>query len=222
MTTDSLKIEDYELLSKKIYRILKSRIIKGTIKPGEKLLDNKLAKQMGISRTPVREAILQLAAEGFVKINPNQKIIANDISFKDLMEVLQIHSALESLAARLLAPLVTEDIIKQLETINKNTETWVSEQNAAAFTTESEKFHTTILNACGNNRLVQIRKNLSEQIYRFREISLNIPGRLKSALIEHIAITKALKDKNAGRASELSMKHVDNAIKNLTSLEDEL
>ncbi len=139
MTTDSLKIEDYELLSKKIYRILKSRIIKGTIKPGEKLLDNKLAKQMGISRTPVRETIRQLAAEGFVKINPNQKIIANDISFKDLMEVLQIHSALESLAARLLAPLVTEDIIKQLETINKNTETWVSEQNAAAFTTESEK-----------------------------------------------------------------------------------
>lgn len=213
---DSLKIEGYELLSKKIYRILKSQIIKGVIKPGEKLLENKLAEQMGISRTPVREAIRQLAAEGFVKINPNQGIIVNNISLKDLMEVLQIHSALESLAARLLAPLITEDVIKQLETFNKNMEKWVSEKNVAAFATESDKFHSTILNACGNSRLVQIRKNLSEQIYRFREISLNIPGRLKSALKEHIAITNALKDKNADRASTLSMQHINNVIKNIS------
>ena len=219
---DFLKIEGYELLSKKIYRILKSQIIKGTIKPGEKLLENKLAEKMGISRTPVREAIRQLAAEGFVKINPNQGIVVNDISFKDLMEVLQIRGALESLAARLLVPLITEEIVKELETCNKNMEKWALEQNVAAFARESDKFHSTILDTCGNSRLIQIRKNLSEQIYRFRKISLSIPGRLKSALKEHVTITEAIKNKNADRASELSVKHIDSVIKNIISQEDEL
>ena len=64
------KIKDYDLLSTKVYRILKSSIIKGNFKPGEKLLESKIAEQLGVSRTPVREAIQKIAAEGFVKAEP--------------------------------------------------------------------------------------------------------------------------------------------------------
>ena len=69
-----LKIEGYELLSQKVYHLLKTEIVKGTLKPGDKLLEEKIATQMGISRTPIREALRELVAEGFVKMNPNQGI----------------------------------------------------------------------------------------------------------------------------------------------------
>jgi len=94
------ELEDYELLGKKVYRVLKSRIIKGSFEPGGKLFEGKIAKQLGVSRTPVREAMQKLVAEGFVKTIPNQAIIVNDISIKDLREVLQIRGVLEGLAAR--------------------------------------------------------------------------------------------------------------------------
>ena len=215
------ELDDYELLGKKVYRVLKSRIIKGSFKPGDKLFESRIAKQLGVSRTPVREALRGLAAEGFVKMNPNQAIIVNDISIKDLLEVLQIRGILEGLAARLAAPLITEEKIKVLETCNENMEKFIIKNNVLAFGKESNKFHELILGVCGNGRLAQIRKNLADQIYRFRNISLHIPGRLESALIEHREITEALKQGDADKADALSKTHIANVLKNILSHKDE-
>ena len=88
-----LKIEGYELLNQKVYRVLKEAIIKGFLEPGTKLLENKIATQMGVSRTPVREAIRKLAAEGLIKIAPNQTLIVTEVSLEDVKEVLQIRGA---------------------------------------------------------------------------------------------------------------------------------
>ena len=214
------EIDDYELLGKKVYRILKSRIIKGLFKPGDKLFESRIAKQLGVSRTPVREALRQLAAAGFVKMNPNQVIIVNDFSIKDLREVLQIRGVLEGLAARLAVPLITEEKINELEACNDNMEKLVAKNNILAFGRESNKFHELILDVCGNDRLAQIRKNLADQISRFRNISLHIPGRLESALIEHRKITEALKQRDADKADTLSKMHIENVLKNI--LADEI
>ena len=148
------EISDYELLSKKVYRVLKSKIIKGSFKPGDKLLESRIANQLGVSRTPVREALRQLAAAGFVKMNPNQAIIVNDISIKDLREVLQIRGVVEGLAARLAIPLITKEKIKVLETCNENMKKLIGQNNVIAFGKESNKFHSVILEVYGNNRLV--------------------------------------------------------------------
>jgi len=215
------KIEGYDLLSKKVYKILKKEIIKGSFKPGTKLPESRIAKQLGVSRTPVREALRELAAEGFVKMNPNQAIIVKNISIKDLLEVLQIRGVLEGLAARLAAPLITEEKIKVLETCNENMEKFIIKNNVLAFGKESNKFHELILDVCGNDRLTQIRKNLADQIYRFRNISLHIPGRLESALIEHREITEALKQGDADKADALSKTHIANVLKNILSHKDE-
>jgi len=88
-----LKIKGYELLNQKVYRVLKEAIIKGFLEPGTKLLENKIATQMGVSRTPVREAIRKLAAEGLIKIAPNQTLIVTEVSLEDVKEVLQIRGA---------------------------------------------------------------------------------------------------------------------------------
>jgi len=177
------------------------------------LSEGKIAEQMGISRTPVREAMRELEAAGFVKMNPNQAIIVNDISTKGLREVLQIRRVLEGLAVSL----ITEEKIKELETCNENMEKFISQNNITDFVEESNKFHELILDICGNDRLAQIQKNLADQIYRFRNISLHIPGRLKSALIEHRKITEALKQKDADKAGALSKTYIANVLKNILS-----
>ncbi|MBA7555416.1 HTH-type transcriptional repressor RspR [subsurface metagenome] len=214
-------ISDYELLSKKVYRVLKSKIIKGSFEPGDKLLENRISKQLGVSRTPVREALRQLAAAGFVKMIPNQAIIVNDISIKDLREVLQIRGVLEGLAAWLAAFLITKEKIKVLETCNENMEKLIGQNNIIAFVKESNKFHSVILEICENNRLIQIRENLADQVYKYRNISLHIPGRLESALKEHKEITEALKQGNADKADALSKTHIANVLKNILSHKDE-
>jgi len=215
-----LKINDYELLGKRVYRILKSKIINGLFKPGDKLLESRIANQLGVSRTPVREALRQLAAAGFVKMNPNQAIIVSNISIKDLREVMQIRGVLEGLAARLATPLITEKKIKVLETCNEKMEKFISKNNVFAFGEESNKFHSVILEVCGNYRLIQIRENLAEQIYKYRNVSLHILGRPESALKEHKEITEALKQGDADKADTLSKKHIVNVLINIISNED--
>lgn len=210
-----LKIEGYELLSQKVYRILKTEIVKRYLKPGTKLLEVKIAKQMGVSRTPIREAIRELAAEGFVKIIPNQGVIVSIASIEDTQEVLQIRSVLEGLAARLATKVINGEEIKELEKYIEQMEYYANKDNALAFSKIDVEFHELILNICGNNRLIQIRKNLSDQAHRYRIRSLSIPGRLKHSLKEHQEIVKALKRKDSEQAGRLSQKHIENVIENI-------
>ncbi len=212
---DILKIEGYELLSQKVYRALKTEIIKGSLKPGTKLSEGKIAEQMGVSRTPVREALKELAAEGFVKMNPNQAVVVSNASVEDVQEVLQIRGVLEGLAARLATKMISEEEIKELEKYQKQMEYYTKKDDVLAFSEMDAEFHELILNVCGNNRLIQIRKNLSDQAHRYRIRSLSVPGRLKYSLKEHQEIVEALKRKNAEQADRLSQKHIENVLANI-------
>ena len=212
---NNLKIEGYELLSQKVYRALKTEIIKGSLKPGTKLSEGKIAEQMGVSRTPVREALKELAAEGFVKMNPNQAVVVSNASVEDVQEVLQIRGVLEGLAARLATKMISEEEIKELEKYQKQMEYYTKKDDVLEFSEMDAEFHVLILNICGNNRLIQIRKNLSDQAHRYRIRSLSVPGRLKYSLKEHQEIVEALKRKNAEQADRLSQKHIENVLANI-------
>jgi len=215
------KIEGYELLSKKVYQVLKAEIIKGSLKPGTKLLEGKIAEQMGVSRTPVREALKELAAEGFAKMTPNQGIVINNISIEDLQEVLQIRVVLEGLAARLAAKMIKEKEIKELEKILRKMEYYTKKGDILDFSRRATEFHALVVNACGNNKLIQIRKNLYDQAHRYRMGSLNNPGRLKYSLEEHRKIVEALKRKDSEQADRLSQKHIENVLENILSHEED-
>jgi len=217
---NNLKIEGYELLSQKVYRALKTEIIKGSLKPGTKLSEGKIAEQMGVSRTPVREALKELAAEGFVKMNPNQAVAVSNASVKDVQEVLQIRGVLEGLAARLATKTINEEEIKELEKYQKRMEQYTNKDDVLAFSEMDAEFHELILNICGNNRLIQIRKNLSDQAHRYRIRSLSVPGRLKYSLKEHQEIVEALKRKDAEQADRLSQKHIENVLANILAHKD--
>jgi len=158
-----LKLEGYDLLSKKVYRILKKEIIKGSFKPGDKVLEGKIAEQMGISRTPVREAIRGLAAEGFVVLSPNQGVVVRSVSAENIREVLQIHSALEGLAARLSCEVTNEEDLKELENYVNKMEKLVEKKDLLTYSEVDLKFHELIVNICRNKRLIQMRRNISDQ-----------------------------------------------------------
>jgi len=212
------KINDYELLSKKVYRILKTRIIKGNLKPGGKILEVNIAKQLGVSRTPVREALRELAAEGFVKMEPNLGMVVIDFSLEELKEVLQTRKILEGFAASVAVEKITQEEIKKLEKITEKMSTIISKPkfDVVAYSNLNAEFHNLILNICGNKCLMKICNNLSSSDHRFRIRSLRSNlGRLKHSLKEHQGIIEALKMKNAEQADRLSQKHIENVLANI-------
>jgi len=182
------EINDYELLSKKVYHILKARIIKGDLAQGGKLFE---------------------AKKGVVVIN---------VSIEDLQEVLRIRRVLEGLAASIAAEKISPKEITKLEEIIKKMSTNISKPkpDVAAYSELNAEFHNLILNACGNRRLMKICNDLSSSDHRFRIRSLrNNPGRLKYSLKEHQDIVGALKRKDADQAEKLSRIHIDNVLKNI-------
>jgi len=210
-----LKIEGYELLSQKVYRVLKTEIVKGAIKPGTKLLEGKIAEQMGISRTPVREALRELSVEGFVTITPNHGMIVNQASIKDIQEVLQIRGVLEGLAAKLAIRVIKKKEIKELGKIIEEMDRYAREKNISAFSGCSQKFQEIILDISGNSQLIKTRNNVCGKAHRYRIISLSSPKRLKYSFEEHRAIFEAIREKNPDKAEKLCQLHTDNVFKNI-------
>jgi len=198
---ENFKIEGYELLSQKVYHLLKTEIVKGFLGPGTKLLENKLAEEMQVSRTPIREAMRKLAAKGLVKKAPNQTIIVVDVSLEDIKEVLQIRGVLEGLAARIAAKKINRQEIDKLEKIVAKMYFYTTKKDLLSYCKADDKFHELILNICGNKWIIKMRNNLANFIYRYRIKSLNVPGRAKNCVKEHRKI--------------LSQIHMENTIINI-------
>ena len=212
---NTLKIEGYELLSQKVYRVLKTEIVKGFLEPGTKLLENKIAEEMHVSRTPVREAMQKLVAEGFVKTTPNQTLIVTEVSLEDVKDVLQIREVLEGLAARIAAKKITRQEIDELKEIVTKMGLYVTKKDLTSYCKVDDEFHNLILNVCGNKWIIQIRDNLGSFIYRFRIKSLSVPGRLRCSLEEHQKIMESLQKHNSEEADKLSQIHMENTVINI-------
>ena len=212
---NNLKIEGYELLNQKVYRVLKEAIIKGFLEPGTKLLENKIAEEMHVSRTPVREAMQKLVAEGFVKTTPNQTMVVTEVSPEDAKEVLQIRGVLEGLAARVTAKKINGQEVDELEKIIAQMSLYITKKDLLSYCKVDDEFHDIILSICGNKRIIQIRDNLSSFIYRFRIKSLSVPGRLKCSFEEHRKIMESLKKHNSEEADKLSQIHMENTVINI-------
>jgi len=210
-----LKVEGYELLSQKVYRILKSEIIEGNLKQGTKLSECKIAKLMGISRTPVREALRELTANGFVKMNTNHGAVVTSLSHNDLIEVYQIRGVLEGFAARLASKKISREEIRELDSITKQMAVYAYKNDVLGFSEMDAEFHDLIVSICGNKRLVQIHNNLNEHVHRFRIRSLSVTGRLKCSLNEHLKIAEAIKKKDLEQADKLSQIHMNDVLSNI-------
>jgi len=210
-----IALENYRPLREIVFETLREAIITGVLKPGERLMEVQLAEEMGVSRTPVREAIRKLELENFVVMVPRKGAYVADISTKDIVDVFEIRAALETLAAGLAAERITDEELEELQRILVlNAESKTLEE----LVTVDTKFHDVLYRASRNERLVQIISNLREQIQRFRSTTLATPGRMKNTLEEHKRIVDAVSERNVALAQRLAQEHIENAENSMLEL----
>lgn len=205
-----LKVESYQPLRDVIFETLRKAIINGEIKPGERLMEVAIAEQMGVSRTPVREAIRRLEAEGLVTMVPRKGTHVSELSAKDIIDVLEVRSVLDKLATSLAAKRMKPQQLRALESIHKQFVSCVEKENIEGAVKKDIEFHDAIYAASGNSRLIGVLSTLKEHIYRFRVIYLRDMNIAEYVEQEHEEILNALREGNDKLAGELSEKHIKN------------
>ncbi|WP_407305918.1 GntR family transcriptional regulator [Desulfosporosinus sp. SB140] len=200
-------LDGYKPLREIVFESMREAILTGVLEPGERLMEIQLAEEMGVSRTPVREAIRKLELENFVVMIPRKGAYVAGVSLKDVADVFEIRSALEGLAAGLAAERVTDEELEQMEQalFYRANE---GDLNLEQIVERDTDFHALVYKASRNERLIQILANLREQIQRFRSTSLAVPGRNKLAIEEHRMIVEALRNHNSEEAQALAMAHI--------------
>jgi DNA-binding GntR family transcriptional regulator len=206
-----IRLDNYKPLREMVFESLREAIIQGRLKPGERMMEIQLADEMGVSRTPIREAIRKLELEGFVVMVPRKGAYVSGISVKDIVDVFEVRAALEALAAGLAAERITPDEQEELERSLVAISEVSSKADINAIVETDTNFHELIYKASRNERLFQIVIHLKEQIQRFRTTSLSQPGRSKDALEEHRKMVEAISDRNVELAQALAREHIENA-----------
>jgi len=210
-----IKLENYELLNQKAYRVLKRAIIRGELTPNSKLILSEIAKSLGISNTPVREAINKLASDGLVKIIPNKGIVVKEINIDDFQEILQVRAFLDGLIAKLSAEKITDKEIGNMMEIIVKMEDCVKEDDRLTYNDLDVKFHDFLLTIAGNNALKEIYNNLIVHGHRFRLRSLKIPDRMGKSLKEHLKIALRVKERNPDEANRASQEHIESILRSI-------
>ncbi|OUM93945.1 MAG: GntR family transcriptional regulator [Firmicutes bacterium ZCTH02-B6] len=213
-----IKLDNYKPLRELVFEAIREAIITGHLKPGERLMEIQLAEELGVSRTPVREAIRKLEQEGFVVMVPRKGAYVADISMKDIAEVFEIRGALEGLAAELAAERATEEQLERLERLLVEIGECIERQDVDGMIEKDTAFHDLLFSASHNERLVQILSLLREQIQRFRSRTLARVERMKVALEEHKAIVEALGRRDSELARSLAEAHIESAQSSLMKL----
>lgn len=211
------RLEEVKPLRDRIVASIRDSIIAGKIKPGERLLEPDVAKMLGVSRTPLREAFLQLEAEDFVRVTPRRGAVVSELSVKDAEEIYVVKSALESLAARLASALMTDEIVDKLVSVNDQMEkkAKAKEPDYRALLDLNSMFHRIIVETTKNEKLMQIVNHLRNQTLRYNFIYLSVLSHLEESIEEHRQIIDALCRRD-GAAVEILMKnHGENAQRSL-------
>lgn len=196
-------------LARQVYETLKKAIMDNNLKPGEILLERQLAESLGVSRTPVREALQMLAKDGLVKLVPNREAEVADISILDVREILQIRSRLETLAAYLATENAHEDDIRSIGHRVAAMEECLKKGDYKGFLDNDLAMHATILSCCGNSRLESILTSLRDQIYRLTFLSVGDAGQASESLEHHRRIYEAIAAKDPERAESEMAVHIE-------------
>lgn len=202
----SKPIERHQTLREKILETIRDAILKGTLKPGEKVAEPELAERFGISRTPIREAFRQLESEGYLTVIPRKGAVVTALSEQDVQEFYAIKSILEGYAAELAASRLTEKEIEKLEAINERLKTLAKEGDVKAFFRVHNEFHELFLKASGNSKLYELIQQLGLKFNRLRMASLSVAGRMEISVAEHDNLLKAFRKHDGSMAEDLVKK----------------
>jgi len=193
------------------YAVLRQAILSGQFKPGDHLIEREIAAQLGLSRSPVREAFRRLEQEHLVMAT-RQGLVVQELTPRDAQELYQIRQQLEALVARLAACNFRPEHLPLLEEILSRTVEAIAANDSALISAEGIKFHEALAEIAGNNHLKRLLASITEEIHRFRTLYVNIPARSQSALAEHQQILAAVTAHDQDLAARLMAEHIGQAL----------
>ncbi len=208
-------MSEYLPLRDVVFNTLRHAILKGELEPGERLMEIALAQKLGVSRTPIREAIRKLELEGLVVMVPRKGAEVADITEKDLRDVLEVRTALEELSIELAMKNMNDDDYKQLREANELFAKDSEGDDLIKIAEADVAFHEIIYMATGNKRLIQMINNLREQMYRYRLEYIKDKSTHARLVEEHNKIIDAMKKNDVTAAKAAIKLHVENQEENI-------
>lgn len=187
---------------------LRQAILDGFYKPGEKLIESKLAEMFGVSRTPIREALHRLESEDLVKIHPRKYCEVIGITKDSIREINLIRQQLEPLAGKIAAEKITDDQLDYLEKLLDLAEFHHSKKDSENLIKVHDEFHKRIINASEMKKLINILENIHDYIVSFRKSFLTRENLVERSLSEHREIYHALRERDNNRVYEIYSRHL--------------
>ncbi len=204
--------------SERVYQGLKDQILAGSLAPNSRLVELQLASQFQVSRTPVREALKRLAAEGLVSVDPLRGMVVREVDPVEIEEIYVIREVLDGLASRLAAQRITDADLTKLHLLMEMMRESVRAQHWEAMVQANIKFHEIIHSAAGNQRLSVLARSLQDFVRRFSTKAFASTSRDVEVLLEHEEIVKALESRDPDLAEVASRRHVTGARSYLSEL----
>lgn len=205
-----LNMDAYLPLRDVVFQTLRSAILRGDLKPGERLMELQLASKLGVSRTPIREAIRMLEQEGLAITIPRRGAEVAKMTEKDMGDTLQIRRALEELAVVLVCDKITEEDVEELKAAMLNFEEKTKGDNVVELAKADVALHETVYRIADNPKLVQLLGDIREQMFRYRAEYLKDRSIYPVLIQEHRDMVAALEKRNKDLVVKITMKHLYN------------
>lgn len=206
---------EYLPLRDVVFNTLRQEILTGKLKPGERLMEIHLANKLGVSRTPIREAIRKLELEGLVLMMPRRGAEVAQISWKSLKDVLEVRRTLDVFAIELACERITFRELALLEAACESFDETVKTKDTRKIAEADVAFHDIIVASTGNERLIQLVSNLSEQMYRYRFEYIQDSAEHPTLVREHRQMYESVRNKDKEAAADVVKKHIDNQEKSI-------
>ena len=211
-------VDDKHSLGSRVFHTIRENILSGKYAQGEELKEKTIGEELGVSRTPVREALRQLELEGLVSIIPNKGAYVVGISKKDMQDIYEIRCRLEGLCARWAAEHITKEQLDELEEIVFRAEFHAKKGNAEQLVELDNQFHETLYKAADSKELQRVLSDFHHYLQRVRKITLTDTNRAVESNKEHMMIVDALKEHDADKAEKLASKHIFSTSENMERL----
>lgn len=208
----TLRMDSLLPLRDVVFVTLREAILEGKLKPGDRLMEIQLSNQLGVSRTPIREAIRMLEKEGLAITIPRKGAQVAKLSEKDMEDVLEIRNVLDELAVSTACDRMEDDELMALKAAKESFEIAVKKKDTTAIAEADVAFHDVIYQACKNPKLENILNNLREQMYRYRLEYVKDESVYKNLVEEHNALYEGFVKKNKELLITITNKHLQNQI----------
>lgn len=199
-----------ETLHDQVASRIRDLIIEGALEPGTRIDESTLVRQLGVSRTPFREALRTLAAEGLVLIRPSRSSIVRKLTAVEVQSMLEVLAHLEALVGRLVCARATDEDLADIIALHEEMLVLYAARDRLPYYKLNQAFHSRMADLSGNGTLQEMQSNIQARLKRIRFIGNNTPDNWANAVAEHEEMAAALRTRDADRLADIMSRHLLN------------